>query len=32
MTSLAISKESNIITDEQINEGLEDIDKFRNII
>ena len=31
MTALAISKDSNIITDEQFNEGLEDIDKFRSI-
>ena len=31
ITALAISKDSNIITEDQFNEGLEDIDKFRNI-
>ena len=31
ITALAISKDSNIITEEQFNEGLEDIDKFKNI-
>ena len=31
MTALAISKDSNIITDDQFNEGLEDIEKFRAI-
>ena len=31
MTALAISKDSNIITDEQFNEALEDIEKFRSL-
>ena len=31
ITALAISKDSNIINEDQFNEALEDIDKFRNI-
>ena len=31
MTALAISKDSNIISEEQFNEALEDIDKYRSI-
>ena len=31
MTALAISKDSNIISDDQFNEALEDIDKYREI-
>ena len=31
MTALAISKDSNIISEDQFNEALEDIDKFREI-
>ena len=31
MTALAISKDSNIISEEEFNEALEDINKYRNI-
>ncbi len=31
MTALAISKDSHIISEDQFNEALEDIDKYRNI-
>ena len=31
ITALAISKDSNIITEDQFNEAFEDVDKFRNI-